>query len=1221
MERRNRVGRSSSSAAYKRRRSNAIGLHKQDKEFMVTNYRDKASSAEPVQVSLEKVIGLTASTNSQLALDRVSGVVAYTAGCVAVLQGRNFQESIINVSKKTITALAFSADGRYLALGESGHAPAVRVFEVSSRLQVAELMAHKFGVTCLAFSPNSKHLVSMGTQHDMVANVWNWRQGINVASNKISSKVNGLAFTSDGTTFVTIGVRHVKYWFLGESKRKNKNETVPLLGRSGLLGDQKTNVFVDVACGKGVMSDSVYVISQTGTLCQLIDRLISKTIDLKTIRAYCIQATERLLTVGCANGIIRVFDAETLGYVYTLQRPHPLGVSVATGKMGVNWQLEDFRYPDTLGLVLNDHDMTMTVVYSDKSLYKWDISRLPQVGRLSACLYHSSCIWSVDVLPPHDSLPLDTFITCSSDDTIRFWNVHPSAYQETHHKKSPFNSELLNILYTDPSLGSLCEHEYNSDKPDIYESRNGVRCISTSPDGCHLASGDLVGNIRIHDVGSMIPLHTIEAHDTGVLCLEFSDYSLGYRYLVSASRDRLIHIFDAGNNYSHLQTLSDHSSSICSVKIIPTADDMLLISCSNDKSLLFRTANTDQGELTIQLRQNLISKATPNDMVIDPSNRCAATACQDRMIRLYNTQTAKQKKNYKGSLSDDGFLVKLTIDNTGTFLAVSCSDKSIAIIEFQTGEIVATLVGHSELITSLKFTNDCAYLISASADGCMFLWRLDDRLVERMFSSRTLRRANSEVLTHPKPDVTLVTPQQFANRSSLQAGKSLMNLSNHEDFDEATFVVRQADNPSVLPAWAKERSKWDRDRATPVMTTMKNGLMHMSPDSAKLANGSSNIIPIAVQSQVTTAGGDEDEPTDNEEDAGVFDKPYHEHSSNSQLKISLNNNYPDYDDLPPNEPLYYQPPPLEQDEDFIVTHRSYNRLEDEHSSTSEPLSLNTMESEEDMLRTSVSTPQSTPAVTPGHTPTSSVPGTPVSADVRIIDILQQTKANGNIDNGMHWFGGFKTVPVATVCRSSPSARPSAFTVQDTGAELTPTGKPPSGRDLTKTPGRKLPNLPNSLPFAKKDGTPLSLGTASPQTVEHKILSGFTLPTRNQNASDISSQGGSSGAQRVSSSESTQVPVNGNHNGTTFDAIDKLCTALRANLATAQQLLQRVQNDDNSEKDYLVETLRDVCDGFHQILPPTAQFEAIVHQTVHQFLLMNKTQKLLHKTDSDESEKG
>ena len=85
--------------------------------------------------------------------------------------------------------------------------------------------------------------------------------------------------------------------------------------------------------------------------------------------------------------------------------------------------------------------------------------------------------------------------------------------------------------------------------------------------------------------------------------------------------------------------------------------------------------------------------------------------------RLYNVQTGKLKRSYKGSAGDDGSLHTMTIDSTGTLLAVSSSDKSIAIIDFYSGEIVATLVGHSENITGLRFTNDCTHLISTSADG------------------------------------------------------------------------------------------------------------------------------------------------------------------------------------------------------------------------------------------------------------------------------------------------------------------------------------------------------------------------------------------------------------------------------------------------------------------------------------------------------------------------
>lgn len=40
----------------------------------------------------------------------------------------------------------------------------------------------------------------------------------------------------------------------------------------------------------------------------------------------------------------------------------------------------------------------------------------------------------------------------------------------------------------------------------------------------------------------------------------------GLKLLASASRDRLIHVLDAGREYSLQQTLDEHSSSITAVK-------------------------------------------------------------------------------------------------------------------------------------------------------------------------------------------------------------------------------------------------------------------------------------------------------------------------------------------------------------------------------------------------------------------------------------------------------------------------------------------------------------------------------------------------------------------------------------------------------------------------------------------------------------------------------
>ncbi|KAF0043755.1 hypothetical protein F2P81_002913 [Scophthalmus maximus] len=196
---------------------------------------------------------------------------------------------IKNLLRKAITTLAFSPDGRFMVTGESGHMPAVRVWEVSERQQVSELQEHKYGVSCVAFSPNGKYIVSVGYQHDMMVNVWNWKKNVVVAANKVSSKVTAVSFSDDSAYFVTAGNRHVKFWYLDHAKTSKVNATVPLLGRSGLLGELRNNFFSDVACGRGRQASSTFCITSSGLLVEFNDRrLLDKWVELRVSQsAWC----------------------------------------------------------------------------------------------------------------------------------------------------------------------------------------------------------------------------------------------------------------------------------------------------------------------------------------------------------------------------------------------------------------------------------------------------------------------------------------------------------------------------------------------------------------------------------------------------------------------------------------------------------------------------------------------------------------------------------------------------------------------------------------------------------------------------------------------------------------------------------------------------------------------------------------------------------------------
>ncbi|KAF7656796.1 hypothetical protein LDENG_00035940, partial [Lucifuga dentata] len=714
--------------------------------------KDKMESLSS-KVTLEKVLGITASGSSGLTCDPRSGLVAYPAGCVVVLLNprNNRQQHIINTSRKTITALCFSPDGRYLVTGESGHLPAVRLWDVAERKQVAALQKHKYGVACVSFCPRSKYIVSVGNQHDMMVNVWAWKKDVVVAANKVSSNVTSVSFSEDSSYFVTVGNRHVKFWYLDHLKTTKATAPVPLLGRSGLLLELRNNFFCDVACGRGPKSGSTFCITSSGLLCEFnAKRTLDKWVELQMGVARSLSLSEDMIFCGGADGTVRVFSPIDLHFISTLPRPHPLG---SDGSHLFSTSMAA-RYPDSIAVSYDPVSRWLSCVYNDHSVCVWDVTDISRVMNVHAALFHAACVWDLQMFPEVSGgldvgLSSGVFLSCSADNTIRLWWMEDQ--MQTHiHAQKVLSSDLLNIIYVDANRASLLDQEsptyVSAEKPvggQTAENRTGIRTICVSPDGKHLASGDRNGMLRVHDLSSMEEILKVEAHNAEILCLEYTKPETGLKLLATASRDRLIHVLDAEDDYSLVQTLDEHSSSITAIRFAANDSKVRMISCGADKSIYFRTAHkTDRGT-DFRRCHHAVRKTTLYDMGVDPTCKYAAVGCQDRSIRIFNISSGKQKKVYKGSLSEDGSLLRVQIDPSGQYVATSCSDKNISIFDFYTGEFVTTMFGHSEIITGMKFTNDCKRLISVSGDGCIFIWRLAPELTINMRERLCQLRRNS----------------------------------------------------------------------------------------------------------------------------------------------------------------------------------------------------------------------------------------------------------------------------------------------------------------------------------------------------------------------------------------------------------------------------------------------------------------------------------------------
>ncbi|KAF9953947.1 mitogen-activated protein kinase binding protein 1 [Mortierella alpina] len=739
-----------------------------------------------------------------------------------------------NVKPKPVSSLSFSPDGQYLAVGEA---------------LVGELQGHKFGVQAVQFSPNSKYLVSLGFQHDGYIHVWNWRTGAQIASNRVTTRVNALTFSADGTFFVTAGLRHIKFWYLNVGANKKGGASVAstvqvLDGRAGILGELRDSNYVDAACSED--GRFTYAVTSTGILCLFSEgRVMEKWIDLHARGAYAVNLDDRCVICACTDGIIRLFEPETLQYIGTLAKPLPLGTF--RGIMhegGMEGNATAPVYADVLASQYDPSSESLVCIYSDRSLVVWDISNLSDAKLSRSHIFHTDCVWGAEVIPSSDEnddvhpFPPDTFVTYSADGSIKFWNLDESVgmlapLSDTYDSHTPEESlsprpskEILSVLYVDENTKSWIQVPESQDGLDpgfnTVPMECAVRTVKISADGRFLASGDKGGNLRVHALSTLEKLTYQEAHDTEILAIDFTNPAEKEVPLLvaTAGRDRLLHVFDVMNDFALVQTLDDHSSSITCIQF--TADGSRMMSCGADKSIIFRNCHKVEGGIAYQPYHQAPGRATFYDMVLHHPSQTMAVVSGDRRFNVFTLDSGKAIKSFKAETKGDDLtagmaeicsMTHVSLDPSGTIAAASGSDKSIRIYDLLHGTCLAHMICHSELVTGVQFISDCNRIVSTSADGCILVWRLSRDIVRRIHARvqesvtvpSYIQLKSTEVLSSPNLRAIGASPramrikkstdkltERLASYASETSGTSRRNSTTSMMSDD--FDLRSEDN-------------------------------------------------------------------------------------------------------------------------------------------------------------------------------------------------------------------------------------------------------------------------------------------------------------------------------------------------------------------------------------------------------------------------------------------
>ncbi|KAM3185271.1 hypothetical protein ACTXT7_006703 [Hymenolepis weldensis] len=642
-------------------------------------------------VVLERVLGFTAANNCSVALDVKNSTIFYTAGCVVVGESciSNFQFIVQSPARKSLTCLDVSPDGKYIITGESGHQPMVRLWNQTDGHQLGALASHHFRISSVRFSPGpATYIISVGCQEDQTICVWDRTQLQKVACAKVSARVNAVAFANDGEFFVTVGIRHVRFWYLEVKKRpKKKNivlvkETQPLKGRNAVLGDMLHNTFTDVCCcldpgeSGGVPQILTLVLSQAGQLLQInSSRCVTKWVDLKVSRAACLALSRQVVAVGCASGVCLLFSAVTLRFIARVPLPHPLGTCIASSKIGTPFSVsgsgDEFSYPEVAAIKLDLNKCLLICMYADHSLYCWDVSNLKSITRRFAHFYHSRAVcggsitstssasstlpstpdetdlgrWAPTTDPGASALHVEHFATCSDDDTVRIWAFPVNRSTLKSNELFPDGMEEISILYTDPNYANLCSDERgtNGFGPSYFGQGSTLNLSAPgSPSPMRQSSSSRWSsnaNIAANQNGAGYGLRSL-----GI--------SPDARHLAVGERSGQLRIYDF-NTFKLLHSIRAHDAEILSITYF-------------------------ESKLTLQMKYSMAPFAQIQKEAV-PGMSLLCTSSRDRVIHVFAPQQGYSRVQ---TLADHSGIVNSALfyeceENRGIYLISCGADRSL----------------------------------------------------------------------------------------------------------------------------------------------------------------------------------------------------------------------------------------------------------------------------------------------------------------------------------------------------------------------------------------------------------------------------------------------------------------------------------------------------------------------------------------------------------------
>ncbi|KAF9877819.1 hypothetical protein CkaCkLH20_04954 [Colletotrichum karsti] len=616
---------------------------------------------------------------------------------------------------KAATCLALSRDGRYLAVGETGYAPRVLIFnleDASSDVPLVSISEHGFGVNAVAWSSDTRWLASLGASTDGFLFIWRIDPRNGSAKmyqqNKCTSTIKGMVWM--GSSLITLGVRHIKTWRVEEAQpsspaktRFNEGNSTPqppqkaLHGRNVLLGSLLEATFT---CAAVIDDTNVIICSEAGDICTVED----DGKQTKLVRCFTVDFPITSITIRHATAYVsgKAGQFATMSVKAVLESLPDAMVSKNVAPAGLT----------AMGFLTEN----LVTIDEKHSIDIWSSSHLPGQTEEDPSHIpipgHGDAIVGIQAITKPNDQDAD-FYTWSGSGRVIFWDMQGKV-------KLSVEVPIEQVI---PENGM--------------DPVNQLNVVRVTQAGKMLVAADKLGVLRIMDLTTNECLLETKAHSSD--CQGISIYEDDAKFLLATcGRDRTTQLFHrlSTGEFQHFQTLEFAAKVVQTV--IPSADR--IITSSMDRTLQIHDIvckEDDPDQIAALSARTVTLKASPTSFALGQDDKTAFVSMLDRSICHYDLSNGKLINCFK--CIDEGGSETAVMESliytqpsgkdAGLLLGISNTDKSVRVYDAQSGFFVDREWGHTESISGVTLTEDedgNQRVISVGLDGTVMLWGLDD---------------------------------------------------------------------------------------------------------------------------------------------------------------------------------------------------------------------------------------------------------------------------------------------------------------------------------------------------------------------------------------------------------------------------------------------------------------------------------------------------------------